>query len=511
MSVPLIDNLRTPRANITQLIAWVAAALMVFVLMMKFGVAGLIAGALFGVVVLIAGTWPEATTPVVVFVMYSNAAAVAVRSHGVPSAVATCFFFLLLVPIVSHAMFGGESLRGDSVLALMVVYIAPLLASALLSVYTPDTVAFITKYIFEGLVIYFLIINAIRSPESLRRSLWAVVIAGGLLAGITVLQEVTKTYDAEYGGFALTKIVNSKGYIDEADTETGQVDSQGRSVSRPRASGPIGDPNFYGQILCAVLPIAAVFAFSSSSRWSRIIALMTTMLLVAAILLTFSRGAMIAMALLTVFLVALRYLKIRYLLIMSALIATAICLNPAYQTRLSTLSFVQSRGMRHADYSVRERATILLAGVRIFLDHPLFGVGPGQSSKYIASYGNAQGYAKVRKDMEAHNTYLQQLDETGVIGFACLLAIVGVTLRNLIRVRVRWRPQCPEYAHVATGLTLAIVMFLVTSMFLHLAFMRYFSLLLGLAGAAVLTYGSEEVKQQVHSSREISSVRSFAW
>lgn len=477
--------------------------LIVFSAMIKFGIVGIIAGMFAGVLALVAVGWPETATVVVVFVMYSDSAAVAVRSHGVPSTVATGFFFLLLVPIVSYVICERQRFRGDLVLALMVAYVGPLLASALLSTYTPETLAFITKYIFEGLVIYFLIVNAVRSPESLRRSLWAVILAGGLLAGITVVQELTQTYDKDYGGFALTKSVDSKGYVNEADTETGEIDSAGRSISRPRASGPIGDPNFYGQILCSALPIASVLLFSSSNRWSQAVALIVTLLLVSAIFLTFSRGAMIALVLLTLFLIFLRYLKIRYLLIVSALIAIAISLNPAYQARLSTFSFVQSRGMRHADYSVRERATILLAGVRIFLDHPLFGVGPGQSSKYIASYGNAEGYARVRKDMEAHNTYLQQLDETGILGFLCLFSIVAVTLRNLYRVRARWQRECPEYAHVATGLILAIVMFLTTSIFLHLAFMRYLALLLGLSGAAVLTYRSEELKQQVQPSRHV--------
>lgn len=494
MSVSTLDNSRVFRLGINQLTGCAVVGVVVFVTMMKFGIPGLIAAVLFGIAALVAGAWPETATLVVVFVMYSDGAAVAVRSHGVPSAVTMGFFFLLLVPIVSHVMFGGESLRSDSVLLLMVAYIGPLLASALLSSYTADTFEFITKYIFEGLVIYFLIINAVRTPKTLRRSVWAVVLAGGFLAGITVVQEVTKTYSNEYGGFALTKIVDAQGYLDEADTETGQVDSEGRSVSRPRASGPIGDPNFYGQILCVVLPMAAVLLFSDCNRWSRILALTTTLLLVSAILLTFSRGAMIAVVLLAVLLILSGYLKIRYFLILSLFIATVIYLKPAYQTRLNTFSFVESHGMRQADYSVRERATILLASVRVFLDHPIFGVGPGQSPKYIAGYGNADGYTKVRKDMEAHNTYLQQLDETGLVGFLFLAAIVAVTLRNLFKVRARSRLRCPEYAHITTGLILAIVMFLTTSIFLHLAFLRYFSLLLGLAGAAVLTYRFEELK-----------------
>jgi putative inorganic carbon (HCO3(-)) transporter len=497
MPVSAIDSSSPIRFTKLQVGLAAFIATIVFAAMFKFGMTALIAAALLGTVLIVAAAQPDAATLVVLFVMYSNAAAVAVRSHGVPSAFATGFFFLLFIPIVSYVVFKKQPIRVDLVLGLMVAFIGAQLASALFSPYTADTYEFITKYIFEGVVIYFLIINTVRSATVLRRSLWVILAAGGLLATISAVQELTHTYDNEYGGFALTKIVNARGYLDEANTDTGETDSMGRAVSRPRAGGPIGDPNFYGQILCSVLPISVVLLFSYRKRWLQLLAHAICSLLIFAILLTFSRGTALAVVVLVVFLVLLRYLKIRHVLVASLLIAFVIAVNPAYRNRMDTFSFLQKHGMRTADYSVRERATILLASVHIFMDYPMFGVGPGQSPKFIASYGNSQGYTKVRKEMEAHNTYLQQLDETGLIGFLCLGSIVAVTLRNLMHVRSRWKFERPEYAHVATALMLAIAMFLTTSLFLHLAFMRYFCLLLGLSGAAVLIYKAEAEEQEV--------------
>ena len=483
-----------------------------FAMVFKLGLEGIAAALLLGVVTVVTVSRPETATIVVLFVMYSNAEAVAVRSHGVPSIAATGFFLLLLVPIISYVVFAREALRADTVLALMAAYLVPLLASALLSDYTYDTFETISKFVFEGLVIYLLIINAVRSPKVLRQAIWAVLLGGGMLAGITVCQELTKTYDSEYGGFALTKIVNARGYVDEANTETGEKDAKGQSISRPRASGPIGDPNFYGQVLCAVLPLGIVLLFSHPRRSLRLVAGAISLMLTGAILLTFSRGAMLAVAGLGLMLMLLRYLKVRHLAIISVLVAIAVAFNPAYRERLSTFSFLQqSQGMRDADYSVRERATILLASVRIFLDHPVFGVGPGQSSKYIAGYGNAHGFAKIRANMEAHNTYLQQLDETGVFGFLCLASIVGLTLRNLFQIRKRWRTEHAEYAHIATALLLSILMFLITSLFLHLAFPRYLCLLLGLGGAAVLIYRAEELKAGAKPERKALAGKGPLW
>ena len=64
------------------------------------------------------------------------------------------------------------------------------------------------------------------------------------------------------------------------------------------------------------------------------------------------------------------------------------------------------------------------------------------------------------------------------------MGILGLTLRDLIRVRKRWLKVRPDLAAMATGLMLAVVTYMTTGLFLHLSYARYFWLVLAIAGAA---------------------------
>jgi O-antigen ligase len=97
--------------------------------------------------------------------------------------------------------------------------------------------------------------------------------------------------------------------------------------------------------------------------------------------------------------------------------------------------------------------------------------------------------------MGPHNMYLESLAETGFLGFAALMAMAGVTLRRLWQVRRYWKFRNPEYAHNATSLLLAVIVFMVTGLFLHLAYGRYFWLLLALSGATYMVYRPEETEE----------------
>ena len=70
------------------------------------------------------------------------------------------------------------------------------------------------------------------------------------------------------------------------------------------------------------------------------------------------------------------------------------------------------------------------------------------------------------------------------MGLLCFLLLVGVVMRDLVRVRRRYRHTDPERAVVAGGFLLALSAYLISGVFLHLAFQRYFWLLLALAACA---------------------------
>ncbi|MFN8476221.1 MAG: hypothetical protein U0074_00125 [Kouleothrix sp.] len=60
----------------------------------------------------------------------------------------------------------------------------------------------VQTFVLEGLGLFFLLTNVVRTPETLRRGHWALLIAGALIGGLSVYQQITKTFDNTYWGFA---------------------------------------------------------------------------------------------------------------------------------------------------------------------------------------------------------------------------------------------------------------------------------------------------------------------
>jgi O-antigen ligase len=89
--------------------------------------------------------------------------------------------------------------------------------------------------------------------------------------------------------------------------------------------------------------------------------------------------------------------------------------------------------------------------------------------------------------------YLEELADTGILGFTILMSIVLFTMYQLVKVRRRWARSRPDIAHTVSGLLLAIIAYLSTAVFLHLSYVRYFWLLLALAGAVVYIFSAAPV------------------
>lgn len=493
-SANIVSGRQSIHSGVAGLMTAAVLATVVFASVCVLGLSGLVGGLLLIAVLGIVFAKPECATLVVIFIMFSDSAAVAFRTYGLPAPIAIGSFLLLLLPMLNYIVFRREPVRVDLVFGLMIGYGALLLLSALCSRNPENSAKAITTYVFQGLVLYFLLINTVRSPAILKSAVWTLLLASAMLGTLSLYQNLTHTYDDSYGGFAMTKTLEANGATNNSVADMGNIDTdaKGRTFERHRALGPLGDPNYYGQIMTAVLPLAFVLALSAPLKLERAMGAAACVPIVGAVILTLSRGAALSALLVVACLFLLRYFSFRHAMVVVPILLLAVSITPAFRTRLTTLSGLNSAGLRQADGSVKLRATILRACVEIFWDHPLTGVGAGQSGQYIASYGSTNGFATLPSGIAAHNTYLEQLAETGILGFSCFLAIACVTLRNLLRVRRNLMRLHPEYAHMATALGLTIVAFLGTSIFLHLSYLRYYSLLLGLCGAAVQVYGTDD-------------------
>jgi O-antigen ligase len=97
--------------------------------------------------------------------------------------------------------------------------------------------------------------------------------------------------------------------------------------------------------------------------------------------------------------------------------------NPKYVARISTLvkgGDVEGSG---DNGSLDARQELLKQSIQVTLQHPIFGVGPGNFQAITESWH------------VTHNTYTELSSETGLPGLALFLAILFLTFRSLKAIR----------------------------------------------------------------------------
>jgi putative inorganic carbon (hco3(-)) transporter len=421
---------------------------------------------------------PDVAAFVVVGVLYSNAAVIAVQFHGVPAFAAVAVPILLIVPVGYELIVRRRPVVITSAFPLMIVFF---LVQILGTIFADDVASAydeLVTFVVEGIGLYFLITNTIRSVDTLRWVVWVLLAVGTFIGVLSFYQDATKTYDNDYGGFA---------QMSDALINTGSGASA--ADAQPRLAGPIGETNRYAQIMLMLVPLGLFWAVSARKRVPKLLAFGAAGAASLGVALTFSRGAAVGFALVVLIMIVLGYIKPIQIFLIGIAVALLLIAVPTYGNRVgslvdltSVLSGDTSGGS--PDGAVLSRATEGIAALLVFADHPLIGVGPGRFPSYYRLYADEVGIRVLNADRQAHDLYLHIAAETGILGLIAFMGILGLTLRDLIRVRKRWLKTRPEIAAMATGLMLAVVTYMTTGLFLHLSYARYFWLVLAVAGAA---------------------------
>jgi hypothetical protein len=431
---------------------------------------------------------PEWATIVTVFLLYVNFPAILTKQHGLPHIFAGSFMLLLSIPLSYFLIIRRERLRADTTFHLMLLLLGVFLVSALTAA-VDKTIALgaVQEYVFEGVLLYWLIFNTVRSLQAVRRVIWTVLLAGAFMSSLCLYQTATSSYDQEFGGLAYRRYEAPQGDVERTEAA--------RRRTWDRAQGPLGEPNRFAQILIVLLPLAVYMQRTGQSRRARLSARCLGVLTVTGVVLTLSRGALVGLTLLGAMLVALKWLRpfrAAVLVIVLAMSAPAV---PFFADRMSTITELTSlvadnspAASRNVDSAALGRATLMLTALRVFADHPVVGVGPGQFAPFYSQAYSRDPGIKLR-DMppgawQAHSLYLGLGAETGVLGLAAFIAIAGVLLRQLWGARRRWLRQQRELSDLSTAFVISIGSYHVTGLFLHLSYQPYYWFLLALAGAA---------------------------
>jgi len=454
-----------------------------------------------GVFALLAGQFlfkrPEFATLFFSFILYANLAVIAVQFHGMPQIAAVGVSLLLTLPLANYLFRRHEKLIFDFGFVLILIYFAALIASSVLARDMTIALTEIGNFFTEGLLLYFLLINVIRELKTLKRVIWTLLLVGSMLGGISLFQEATKTYDNSYGGLAQKN--------DELDMD--QVDFTTYGGSR-RAGGPLGKENRYAQIMVVIFPLALGMAYIEPARKMKFLALAAASLILGGIVLTFSRGAFVTLGGMLLITVLLRYIRPAQALGgLALLVAIILVALPEYVERVSSVANLsrlatQQGEAREVDGSLRGRFAENLAAIRVFLEYPIFGVGPGHYAKfYSAKYGNEVGTKRLISNRRAHSLYLELAADTGLVGLGTFMTVaIAVSLR-LWQARRRLSQNRPDLAHLATALLLGIFCYFGTATFLHLSYQRYYWFLIALACSALLIFEKETAKGPAAENR----------
>jgi putative inorganic carbon (hco3(-)) transporter len=425
-----------------------------------------------------------------VFIFYVNLAVVATRFHDVPQIVASSVALLLLLPLARHVVFERQPLVMTPVLSLFFAFLGAVFLAAALSSEPEVAGRFVVTYLTEGLLLYLLVSNAVRGARTLNRVVWVLILAGSFMGAISLYQEFTHTYANEYGGLAqVDKFGEEGGFNISGDEE--------EEVLRPRLGGPLGSENRYAQILAVVLPLALIKVFREPARRLRLAATGGSLLIAGGLLLTFSRGAAVAVGATLLFMVCLREFRIRHFLALLAAATAVVALAvPDYVIRLSSLETVtafRSDPAEVSDSAILGRATENLAAWNTFLDHPLTGVGPGvYFREFSREYANRLGLRYLNNERRGHSLYLELAADVGAIGLAAFLAMVATAMALLYRSSRYWRSRDPMRASLASGFFFALFAYLATGAFLQLSYQRYFWVILALASSVIWTLRQEQ-------------------
>jgi putative inorganic carbon (hco3(-)) transporter len=437
---------------------------------------------------------PNVATMIVLFVIYTNIAVVLYQFHGLPQIVAGSVSLLFGVPFAVMIFVRKQIVIIDYPFLLMILFLGSLCLSSFFALDSGLSTSQIINFVFEGLILYFLIINVLRDAEIFRKVIWVLLIGAALLSSMSIYQQLTRHYGQQFGGLAQRNIDRWEDGVGDKKPERVQVSE--------RAAGPIGGPNRYAQILLFMLPLA--FFRIWDERKLKIFALLVFSLIFSGILLTYSRGAFLTLVLLILIMVVLRYIRPAQLIFLSVVFFLIIfAISPDYFNRMESIQGIKGLFSEQVDVQpdavTRGRLTEMLAAFYVFLDHPVVGVGPGHFTPYYSLDYMTGPHAlrQISSQRRAHTLYFEVMAETGIIGFSIFMSVVALILVRLWRIRLYWISKNSEYANIITALFLGVISYLGTAVFLHFSYQRFYWLFLALAGAAI------QIFKPMHSKKTI--------
>lgn len=223
-------------------------------------------------------------------------------------------------------------------------------------------------------------------------------------------------------------------------------------LSNPRRTGGIFDEpmtfaHVYGPFLGFFFGLSLY-----SEGFSKKIFSVVTILAGVAVFLSFTRGIWVGATCGLLFACFLKNRKLGLLSLASAcsLVALLFFTWPQFHDRVM---FVFNASQNYD----QDRVWLWKANWKMFLDHPLLGIGFGEYKNILRSYFDALGAPPGQMESHAHNQYLHMLAGTGLAGFIIYICFIFGLFKRIFQA---WKnSKSPFHKGIFAGVMAALICF----------------------------------------------------
>ena len=300
-----------------------------------------------------------------------------------------------------------------------------------------------SEMLIKTIVIFVVIVNVVRTELRLKLLLW-------LVLGVSVYLSINAIIDYQSGNFAIAY---------------GDIMRIGGKIG-----GLFGNSNDLALHLVTMIPIAVTLGLGGRNPIKKLVYFGVTGLMVAGIVVTFSRGGFIGLVAAT-FVLVRRLGKKNRVATTGALVFAVIlfiAMAPgAFSSRVSTI-FNSAADLTG---SSSQRTEVLKRSVWVALRYPLFGVGIGNFRQ------------KSPRNLETHNAYTQVAAEMGLAAAVIYVMFLVHPLRRmrLVEKESYEHPDRRQFYYLSVGLQASLIGFMFSSFFGAVAYQWYIYYLVGYA------------------------------
>ncbi len=306
------------------------------------------------------------------------------------------------------------------------------------------------------------VIDYCRDWERLERLVKVLILAGAAAALIGIILWLMPDETANTVLNALQRLGYPGGWVIRYIEENPEL--------AERAIGTSVDPNSFGGLLLLIGSLIAPQLTTRKPLWPRAITVGALVLVGVAVVLTFSRGAMVGLVAGILFVAVARYRRLIPYLVAAGLLFLVLPFTQGYVSRFIA-------GLQGQDLATQMRFGEYTDALRLIARYPVFGVGFAGSPDIDLYLGVA-------------NVYLTIGQQMGLLGLIAFLAVIVAVFAYAIANRCYFRTNRSHDA-IWLGLHAAVVGGLVAGIFDHYLFntefhhaVTIFWFILGMAAAA---------------------------